>query len=58
MRDRDLQRDRVGYRAAGLVGWYTARFIHREVSDEPDAFLADVVGLYEQRRTQLGRATG
>jgi hypothetical protein len=54
-RERDMQKDRERDRAAGLVGWYTARFIHREVRDEPDVFVSDVVGLYRQRLIQLGR---
>ncbi len=53
-RDRDMQKDRARDRSAGLVGWYTARFIHREVRDEPEAFIADVVGIHEQRLRQLG----
>jgi len=57
-RDRDMQKDRARDRSAGLVGWFTARFLHSEVRDEPDAFIADVVGIYEQRRSQLALTTG
>jgi len=57
-RDRDMQKDRARDRSAGLVGWFTARFLHSEVRDEPDAFIADVVGIYEQRRNQLALTTG
>lgn len=57
-RERDMQKDRARDRSAGLAGWFTARFIHREVRDEPDAFIADVDGLYRARLTQLGLAAG
>lgn len=55
-RERDMQKDRARDRSAGLVGWYTARFTHREVHDEPRSFVSDVVGLYGQRRDQLATA--
>lgn len=57
-RERDMQKDRARDRSAGRAGWYTARFIHREVRDEPWAFIADVVGLFHQRLAQIGRSTG
>lgn len=52
-RDRDMQKDRARDRSAGSAGWFTARFLHSEVRDEPEAFLADVVGIHSQRLAQL-----
>lgn len=52
-RERDMARDRQRDRAAGRSGWHTARFLARELRDEPQAFVADVVALHERRRTQL-----
>lgn len=52
-RERDMQRDRERDRNAGRAGWYTARFIHSEVRDEPDVFLTDVVELHRRRSEQL-----
>ena len=51
-----MRRDRSRDRAAGLLGWHTVRVLDEEVDDEPDLVIADIVGIYERRRSQL-RAT-
>lgn len=52
-RERAMAKDRARDRSAGAAGWYTARVVHREVVDEPDAVIADIVAIYEQRVAQL-----
>ena len=52
-RELAMAKDRARDRSAGAAGWYTARVIHREVVDEPDDVVADIVGIYQQRVAQL-----
>lgn len=54
-RERQMAKDRARDRSAGTVGWYTARVTYRELCDEPQAVLDDLVAIYQLRVRQLGR---
>lgn len=57
-RRRAMRRDRARDRAAGVMGWHTARVLDEEVRFEPGLVVDDIVGIYRQRMLQLHGVAG